>query len=275
MAAQISLQGAVVVLTGASRGLGRLIALDLASEGAHLVLAARDAGALDEVATAARAAGGKATTVATDVTSARDRDGLVAAARSVGPVEVLINNAGIEIAVSMLEQTAEDVDRQIAVNLVAPIQLTRALLPGMVRRGKGCVVMVSSMSGKAPTPFNSIYAATKHGLNGLAASLRIELSGTGVHVGTVCPSFVAGTGMWADTGVKAPALVREVAPERVAAGVRKVLNGAPEVLVTTSPVRPLLALAQLFPSLDAFLLRRMGVLTKLRERARVIAARRA
>jgi short-subunit dehydrogenase len=270
----MEIQGNVVLLTGASRGLGRLIALDLAAAGAHLVLAARDAVALEQVAAAVRDAGGQATPVTCDLTSAADRERLVGTASAAGPVEVVVHNAGLEVAIALRDQHAEDVERQLALNLLAPIELTRALLPAMIERGRGCVVLISSMSGKAPTPYNAVYAATKHGLVGFAASLRLELAGTGVHVGAVCPGFVADTGMWAETGVRAPALMREVPPARVVAAVRKVLDGAPEVLVTKAPVRPLLALAQLFPAVDGFLLRRLGVLAKLRERARVIASRR-
>lgn len=263
----------VIVLTGASRGLGALIARAFAGRG-HLVLAARDAAGLEAVAADVRAAGGQATPVVCDVSRAEDRARLVAAADAAGPVEVLINNAGIEIPVAVLDQRDDDVVRQLDVNLLAPIQLTRALLPGMVARKRGAVVMISSMSGKSPTPYNAIYTATKHGLNGFTASLRIELLGTGVHAGVVCPSFVAEAGMWADTGVKAPALMREVPPDRVVAAVQRVADGAAEVLVTPGPVRPLLAIGQLFPSLDAFMLRRIGVLDALRRRAVAVADQR-
>lgn len=270
----MDLRDRVVVLTGASRGIGAALAADLGRAGAHVVLAARDADGLARVAESVRAAGGRATVVVADVTRAEDRARLLEEAEAAGPVEVLVNNAGIEIAMALVDQTPEDVERQIAVNLTAPLLLTRAALPGMVARGRGRVVMVSSMSGKSPTPWNAVYTATKHGLNGFAASVRIELSGTGVHVGVVCPSFVAEAGMWADTGVKAPALMREVAPARVIAAVHAVLDGAGEVLVTPGPIRPLLAMAQLFPTLDGAVLRSIGVLDTLRERAKATAEKR-
>ncbi len=264
------LKDAVVVVTGASRGLGVRIAEDLARDGAHLVLSARDAAGLEATAARVRAVGGQATVVPGDVSVAADRERLAATAEALGPVAVLVNNAGIEIAVAVLDHTPDDIERELAVNLRAPLLLTRRLLPGMVAAGSGAVVMVSSMSGKSPTPYNAIYAATKHGLNGFTASLRIELAGTGVHAGVVCPSFVAEAGMWSETGVRAPTLMREVAPARVVAGVRRVIDGAAEVLVTPGPVRPLLALAQLFPGLDGWVLRRMGVLEALKARARAV-----
>jgi short-subunit dehydrogenase len=266
----MELRGRVVVLTGASRGLGVRIALAFARQGAHLVLAARDAQGLDAVAEQVRGAGGVATAVVCDVTAAEDRARLLQAAEAAGPVAVLVNNAGVEVPVAVVDQSPADIDQQLAVNLIAPIHLTRAALPALLARRAGVVVMVSSMSGKSPTPFNAVYSATKHGLNGFAASLRLELEGTGVHVGVVCPSFVAEAGMWADAGVSAPPLLREVAPDRVVDGVMRVVQGASEVLVTPTPVRPMLALAQLAPRLDGFLLRRLGVMSVLRERAEAL-----
>lgn len=267
----MDLKGRTVVLTGASRGIGVGIAEALAAEGARIVLSARDAAGLEATAAKVRAAGGEAIVVPGDVTRPEDRAALLAAA---GEIDVLVNNAGIEIPVSVLDHSEADIEAELAVNLRAPLALTRAVLPGMVARGRGAVVMVSSMSGKSPTPYNAIYTATKFGLNGFTASLRIELAGTGVHAGVVCPSFVADAGMWADSGVKAPALMREVPPARVVAGVRRVIDGAPEVLVTPGPVRPLLAIGQLFPSLDAIMLRWLGVLDALKARAAATAAHR-
>lgn len=264
------IRGKVVVLTGASRGLGAQIARRLSSEGARLVLAARDKEGLERVASEVKAA----RAVVCDVTLPSDRERLVAEAAEVGPVDVLVNNAGVEIPLSVVDHRSEDVEREVAVNLLAPIHLTKALLPSMISRGSGVIVMVSSMSGKSPTPYNAIYTATKFGLNGFTASLRIELSGTGVHAGVVCPGFVSEAGMWADSGGKAPKMMREVSPEQVSDAVVRVIHGAAEVLVTATPVRPLLALNQIFPTLDAPVLSWLGVLDVLRERARTTAAQR-
>lgn len=264
----------VSILTGASRGIGVALARELARDGGVVVLTARDAGGLEATAEAVRAAGATAHVVVGDVTRADDRERLLREARALGPIEVLVNNAGLEIAIAVVDQSDEDITRQLDVNLTAPILLARAVLPEMVSRGRGAVVMISSMSGKSPTPWNSIYTATKYGLNGFAASVRIELHGTGVNIGAVCPSFVAGAGMWADTGVKAPRSMREVPLEQVAAGVRAVIDGAGEVLVTPGPIRPLLAIAELFPNMSRPVMERMGVLRVLRERAATIQRKR-
>ena len=267
----MDLQGKKVLLTGASRGIGAALAVGLAQEGAELVLVARDEEGLSQTALSVRAGGGIAHVLPADLATREGRARLVEAA---GPVDVLVNNAGIEVPIAVIDQTDLDVERQIEVNLVAPIALTRAFVPGMIERGGGAVVMISSMSGKSPTPYNGIYSATKFGLNGFAQTLRIELDGTGVHVGTVCPSFVASAGMWADWGVKAPGLLREVPLEAVVKATKRAIQGAPEVLVTPSPMRPFLALAQLFPRLDAVMLRALGVTSALEKRAAEVVRRR-
>ena len=100
------------------------------------------------------------------------------------------------------------------------------------------------------------------------ASLRLELADTGVTAGVVCPSFVADAGMWADTGLRASKAMREVPLAKVVAGVRAALGGQGEVLVTPNPVRPLLALKELFPGLDGAVLGALGVMDTLKARAK-------
>lgn len=265
------LTGKTVLLTGASRGIGVFIARALAGAGADLVLTARDAEKLAAVAKECSELGAQSKVVVADITSREGRARLVDEA---GPIDVLVNNAGLEIAMALVLQTDEDVDKQLEINLVAPIDLTRRVLPGMIERKYGVIVNISSMSGKSPTPYNAIYAATKFGQNGFTSSIAIELEGTGVHAGVVCPSFVAEAGMWSDTGLEAPAAFREVRPEKVARGVLKVIAGAREVLVTPGPVRPLLAIKEIMPSLDAKVLRAMGVLDVLAARSAEIHRRR-
>jgi short-subunit dehydrogenase len=266
----IALRGATALTTGASRGLGAFLATGLAKEGMNLVLSARDTAKLDRVAGECRSAGARVAVIAADVALPADRARLVRDAEAEGAIDVLVNNAGIEIAVAVADQTQTDVEAQIATNLIAPIELFRLFLPAMKARNRGVIVNVSSMSGKSPTPYNAIYAASKFGLNGFTSSLRIELEADGLHAGVLCPSFMAQTGMWSDTGLKAPALLREVPPEKFVEGVLAVIAGAPEVLVTSGPVRPLLALRELVPGLDAFVLRKMGVLQALEARAATV-----
>jgi short-subunit dehydrogenase len=269
---RVDLRGRRVVLTGASRGIGVALAEAFAKEGAHLLLIARDEDALFQTVMRVRALGGEAEVCAADLTSEEGRERCVA--RALAP-DVWVHNAGVEVPLPVVEQTPQDIEAQVQLNLVAPIALTRAVLPGMIARGRGAVVAISSMSGKSPTPYNAVYTATKHGVNGFFSTLRLELLDTGVHAGVVCPSFVADAGMWADWGVAAPGLMREVPLARVVRATRQAIDGAPEVLVTPDPVRPLLALAQLFPKLDGAVLRALGVTAALRARADEVARRRS
>jgi short-subunit dehydrogenase len=262
----ITLRGSTALLTGASRGLGARIAERLAREGVHLVLAARDEPRLQKVAAACVAHDVRVRAVAADLSQRDDRERLVAGA---GQIDILINNAAIEHTLALIDQTEEEIAAQIATNLTAPIALTRLVLTPMIARRRGAIVNLSSMSGKASTPFNSVYAGTKHGINGFTQSLRLELEGTGVHAGVVCPSFVAETGMWANSGGRAPAMLREVSPDKVVRGVLAVLHGAPEVLVTPGPMRPLLALRELFPRIEGPFMRKLGVTEAFKQRASV------
>ncbi len=262
------------LVTGASRGIGRVIACDLAAGGTHVVLSARDSDQLEEAASEIRNAGGRATVAPADVTLTEDRDRLLAAAQQIAPVDVLVNNAGVEFPVALIDQSPDEIESQIRLNLTAVVQLTRAVLPGMLERGRGRIVNVSSMAGKVPVPFSSVYAASKHALNGFTASLRAELRGTGVHAGVVCPGFVSETGLWAGIGIKAPLVMREVSPRSVAAAVRRVIRGAPEVLVPPGPARPFVVLGELFPRAAEALARASGIQAKLEERARITLSRR-
>lgn len=263
-----NIRGRNAILTGASRGIGVYVAKRLAREGVNVALAARDAAKLEDTRAACEALGVRAISVSTDVGSMDDLRRLVETAeRELGPIDILVNNAGIEVTKSVIDHEFADVDAILQTNLSAPIWLSKLVLPAMVTRGTGAIVNVSSMSGKSITPYNAVYSASKHGLNAFTASLKVELDGTGVHAGVVCPGFVADAGMWADTGEKAPRMTSEVPPERVANAVIAVIHGAREELVMPMPMRPLLALQELFPAMSGAMLKRMGVLAAFKERA--------
>jgi short-subunit dehydrogenase len=239
----------------------------------NLALAARSADKLEETRRACEALGVKAVAVATDVTSMDDLRHLVATAeRELGAIDVLVNNAGIEILGTVDSYSFEQIDDLIRTNLNAPIWLTKLVLPGMLARRSGAIVHVSSMAGKSVAPYNSIYSTSKHALNGFSDSANYELDGTGVHMSVVCPGFVGQAGMWADRGGKAPRMMSEVSPQKVANGVLKAIGGAEEVLVTPGPIRPLLALAQIAPGLQKRVIRRMGIVAAMRDTPPAAAA---
>ena len=249
------LRDKVVLVTGASRGLGALIAHALAAEGARLALAARSADDITRLADELRAGGAEAEPVPTDVTDAAARERLVARTiERFGRIDVLVNNAGIELLGALSDARAERIDQLFAVNIVATAQLSRAVLPHMLAQRSGLIVNMASMAGKAAIPYNSIYSASKAAVIFLTLSLRDELRGTGVTASVVCPGFVTGTGMYEDmraqTGIAAPALVGTVGDRQVVATVlRAIRRQGPEYLVYRGPVRPILALAALFPGL--------------------------
>lgn len=187
----IRLRGRRALVTGASGGIGRALALRLAAEGARVVLVARRADALEALAAEVRAAGGEALALPCDVA---EREAVAAAAAHVveawGGVDLLVNNAGYGHHRRFLEWDLEDMERMLRVNTLGSLYWTKALLPGMVERGEGWIVFVASLAGRIAPPDESAYAASKFALVGLAESLSLEVEDLGVHVLTVCPGVI-------------------------------------------------------------------------------------
>jgi short-subunit dehydrogenase len=185
------LAGRRIILTGASEGIGRALALALASAKARVVLAARDASRLETLARECRAAGGEAHAVPTDVANAQDCEWLVGESmRLLGGIDVLVNNAGITMW-SRFDalKDLEVFERLLEVNYLAPVRLTSLALPRL-KESKGLMVAVSSLAGLTGVPERTAYAGSKHALIGFCDSLRIELAGSGVAVCVVAPDFV-------------------------------------------------------------------------------------
>ena len=179
----MELEGALVLVTGGSRGIGAALAFAYADEGASVVVAARSEGDLRQVA---ERIGGVAHVA--DLSDPEVVDGLVAAVEAAyGPVDVLVNNAGIETVDPVATVDPDSVRTAARVNLEAPMVLTRRVLPGMLERNRGAVVFMSSLAGTAGFPGMGPYCATKAGLNNFAASLRIELKGTPISTTLVAP----------------------------------------------------------------------------------------
>ncbi len=210
----MQLTGKTVLLTGATGGLGRAIAAALADRGARLILSSRKPQELDELAASLSGDGHR--TIVGDL--AEDGAALALLADA-GEIDVLVANAALPASGKLDGFTAEQVDRALRVNLEAPIQMTRELIPAFTKRGSGHFVFVSSISGKTATARASLYAATKFGIRGFALCLRDDLRPAGVGVSVVSPGAISGAGMFADSGAAAPPLIGTGKPDQVGAAV--------------------------------------------------------
>jgi short-subunit dehydrogenase len=251
------------IVTGASRGIGVYIARALAEEGANLSLAARSADELEQVRTEMEALGVEVVATICDVAVCEDRARLIERTESeLGPIDILVNNAGIERVRRFETAPDSDFTETLAINLEAPILLTRAVVPGMLARKRGHVVNIASGAGKVGIAYGTSYCASKHGLVGFTHALRAEYERSPVGFSVVCPGFVTDAGMydrWEQRGVHAPRIAGSSKPEKVASvTIDCIKKNRSEVVVNTPPVRPLIVLANMFPAITPFLLRRFG-----------------
>lgn len=223
----MNLRGAVVLVTGGSSGIGAAVAEQLAARGARLLLAGRDEAALRRV-------GGAEAKVHRGDLAEPDAAGALAdwAEHEAGRVDVLVANAGAGLARPLAETTRHEVEQLVAVNLTANIELTRRLLPGMMRRRTGHLAFVSSIAGHMGVAGESVYAATKAGINGFADSIRHETSSHGVRVSVLVPGIVD-TAFFARRRVPRPGGFPRAVSAGVAAGalVDAVERGREEVFV--------------------------------------------
>lgn len=248
------LRGSTALVTGASGGIGGQIVRRLAQEGVKLAISGRRLDALQRLSEEIARGGGTCVAVPADLGDAEQRRGLLAEVeRSLRPIDVLVNNAGAESIGAFTAYSEQELTELIDVNLTAPMLLTRAALPGMLQRGKGHVVFISSVAGKFGPAYNEPYAASKAGLIGLTQSLRAEYAGSPVGFSVVCPGFTRGEGMYqrmADEGHTSNRLIGETSIEKVAdAVVKAIRKDVGEIVESGAPIRPLLALAQVAPGL--------------------------
>lgn len=222
----MELAGSVALVTGASSGIGRAVALELADQGAHVLAHGRDRGRLDDVALLT---GG--TPLVAELTDRDQREALVHKACEVrGHVDVLVSNAGLGWAGPFTDMTADEVDRIIDLNLTAALHVTRLLLPTMVERRRGALCFVTSVAGRTSVAGEAVYSAAKAGLDAFAESLRAEARGTGVRVSVVVPGVVD-TDFFTNRGRPYDRTLPRPVPTQVVAGavVRAIADGRPEV----------------------------------------------
>ncbi|WP_221089646.1 SDR family NAD(P)-dependent oxidoreductase [Deinococcus aquaedulcis] len=238
----------VVVLTGASSGIGRATAEELADLGYALVLAARRTDELHALARRLDPSGARVIAVPTDVTDDASRRALLAAAQAhFGRIDVLVNNAGVTVERGWWWNDADPL-RVLRVNLEAPVELTRLVLPALRAQGSGHIVNIGSVAGLAAT--NGIYSASKFGLRGFSLALRRELLGSGVHVSLVAPGFVK-------SEMTARARLPMPGPEVVARAVAAVLLRPRAETVVPAPYRALVWLERHFPALGDWVVQRL------------------
>jgi short-subunit dehydrogenase len=208
----VRLEDSTVLITGATGGIGRAIARALHERGATVVLTARRVNMLDEIA---RELGDRVEVVGADLSTKPDVERL----GQRDDIDVLVANAAVPAAGRLQTFTDRELDRALDVNVRAPMQLTLALLPGMLEQGSGHLIYVSSLAGKVASAGSSVYSATKFALRGFGYSLSEELRDTGIGVTTVYPGFIRESGMFHESGAKLPRGVGTRTAEDVAKAV--------------------------------------------------------
>ncbi len=233
----MDLKGATAIVTGASRGIGRAIAEALAAEGMRLVLNARTAGPLADIATALRAKGGVVKALAGDIAEELTAARLVeTATTNGGRLDVVVNNAGIGHHGPLEEMEPAEFDRVCRTNLRGPFLLMRAAIPALRRGGGGTLVSIASLAGVNPVPQRAVYAATKWGLIGMSRSLLQEVRRDGIRVLILEPgSTLTEFGHDAAKMANADKLLR---PEDVAAVLVAALKLPARATVSEIEIRP-------------------------------------
>jgi len=216
----LNLKNARVIVTGASSGIGRAIAVEFGRRGARLALASRNRTALEEVAATIKADGGSAIVIPTDVTV----DGAVkemtdAAIRELGGIDILVNNAGIGLTAPIADASSADVDKLFGLNVIAAAAAIRAVIPSMRAQRSGMVINISSMAGRVVIPRIGYYSASKFALTAIGDALRMEESHRGIKVMNVFPGTTQssfGENRLGTRGRQAHQVLSPVSAEKVA-----------------------------------------------------------
>ncbi len=259
----IKLNNRVIVITGASSGIGAALAQRCAAEGMRLVLAARSTDKLESLAQQIVQAGGQALAVPTDITCAEQVQHLAASAiATFGQIDVLVNNAGIGLLDPVPQARFADLDEMMQINVYGMVRCTQAVLPHMLARRQGHILNIASLAGLLPVHNFGFYTATKFAVVGMTRVLQLELKGSGVHCTLVCPGVVRTPFMvraderkygrttrllpWMQADTVARAILHAIA-----------LNRSREVIIPAI-ARPLMRMANAFPSLARLLIGVLG-----------------
>jgi len=247
----MDLRGARMLVTGATGGLGAAIARACSARGADVIVTGRRPERL-----AALAAELNAGSIVADLSSRDDVDRLC---ETVSELDVLLSNAALPAGGSLDSFAVDEVDRALAVNLRAPIVLSRYFTPNMIERRRGHVVFVSSLAAAFPTPGLAVYNATKSALASYGLSLRAELSSHGVGVSVIYPGPIRDAGMWADTGLAAPMGMPTRSPSDVGSSVVHAIEAnRAEAFVAPLPLRIGAVFGRSMPAAVARLAPRFG-----------------
>ena len=236
--AEASLANHVALITGSSRGIGKAIAKKLAQLGAAVCLSGRDRKALEAAAREVRAFSSKVLAHAADVTNAGDISSLVQAAeKTLGPITLLVNNAGIGNPGfgPVQEKSETDWDLVLNSNLKSVFLVSRVVVPLMMQRRRGDIINISSLAGKNTFAGGGLYCASKWGLQGLSACMAEDLRAYGIRVGVVCPGSVATE--FSGRGPKDPS--KALTPEDVAHAVAMLALQGPQSFISEVHLRPL------------------------------------
>jgi short-subunit dehydrogenase len=239
--------GAVAVVTGGSRGIGRAIAHAASARGASVGLLGRSRDDLEDTLAGIGGTGAFATA---DVGDRRQvEDAVASLAAQLGPVDILVNNAGVGLYERFGASDPEGADRLMRVNYLGTVHATMAVLDSMIARRRGHIVMVGSIAGRLGAPLEAAYSASKFAVTGLAETLRLELAPAGVRVSVVQPGPVATEFFDARGEPYARRFPRPVAPERVAAAVMAAVERDRAEMVVPRWLRGAIVVSTLFPGL--------------------------
>jgi len=230
------LSGECALVTGASRGIGRAIAQRLASLGADVAICGRDRKALEETEKSIAATGARVFSRPADVTVASEIAELVAQTEAhLGPIGILVNNAGIGLFGPAHEKTEAEWERVLNTNLKSVFLVSKAVVPSMMRQGKGDIINISSLAGKNTFAGGGIYCASKWGVMGLTGCMAEDLRDHGIRVSVICPGSVATE--FSGRGPKDPS--KALVPEDVAHAVEAIVTQRAGSFLSEVHLRPL------------------------------------